>query len=263
MEKLIAALLSLMISTLTIPDHYKPDLVVDGHPLRLTFEDEFNGQELDSTKWVRADEMKRQDKENYWSDSMTRLNGKGQLVLSARTDRDTGNILTGAVWTKGLFEQSYGYFEICTTLNTVPGYWTAFWLITDNVMSEENGGRDGTEIDVYESAYHDEGLVQHTLHWDGYTEKHRSEGSHAPLVYDKEYHTFGVLWTPEEYVFYVDGNETWRTDAAAAGGTCEVPLYMIISAETGSWTYSQLDKNSLRDRIMIEYVRAYSLMEQQ
>lgn len=80
MEKLIAALLSLMISTLTIPDQYKPDLVMDGHPLRLTFEDEFNGQELDSTKWVRADEMKRQDKENYWSDSMTRLNGKGQLV---------------------------------------------------------------------------------------------------------------------------------------------------------------------------------------
>ena len=57
MEKLIAALLSLMISPLSIPEQQKPDLVVDGHPLRLTFEDEFNGQELDNTKWVRADEM--------------------------------------------------------------------------------------------------------------------------------------------------------------------------------------------------------------
>lgn len=261
MEKIIAAVLSILTLPVSVPAQQKSDLVVDGHPLRLTFEDEFNGQELDSTKWTRADEMKRQDKENYWSDTMSKLNGNGQLVISAKTERGTNDILTGAVWTKGLFEQTYGYFEISTTLNTVPGYWTAFWLLTDNVMSEENGGRDGTEIDVYESAYHDESLIQHTLHWDGYADKHGSEGTQVPLVYDEAYHTFGVLWTPEEYVFFVDGAETWRTDAAAAGGTCEVPLYMIISAETGSWTYSQLDKNNLRDKILIDYVKVYALMD--
>ena len=260
MKGIIAALLA-FVAALPAAAQESADLVVDGRRLSLTFEDDFDGAELDPAKWSRADEMKRQDKENYWDDSMSHLNDRGELVISARTERNTGNILTGAAWTKGLFEQTYGYYEIRTTLNTVPGYWTAFWLMTDNAASEENGGRDGTEIDVYESAYYDEGLVQHTLHWDGYAAAHRSVGTTAPLEYDGEYHTFGVLWTPEEYVFYVDGAETWRTDADEAGGTCEVPLYMIISAETGSWTYDKLDKNSLRDRIKIDYVRAYALMD--
>ena len=260
MKGIIAALLA-FVAALPAAAQESADLVVDGRRLSLTFEDDFDGAEFDPAKWSRADEMKRQDKENYWDDSMSHLNGRGELVISARTERDTGNILTGAAWTKGLFEQTYGYYEIRTTLNTVPGYWTAFWLMTDNVASEGNGGRDGTEIDVYESAYYDEGLVQHTLHWDGYAAAHRSVGTTAPLEYDGEYHTFGVLWTPEEYVFYVDGAETWRTDADEAGGTCEVPLYMIISAETGSWTYDKLDKNSLHDRIKIDYVRAYALMD--
>ena len=260
MNGIIAALMA-FITALPAAAEPAADLVVDGHRLELTFEDEFDGAELDGEKWTRADEMKRQDMENYWDDSMSYLNGGGELIIAARTDRNSGRILTGAVWTKEIFEQTYGYYEIRTTLNTLPGYWTAFWLITDNVMSEENGGRDGTEIDVYESAFYDEGLVQHTLHWDGYTKAHGSIGTAVPLEYDGEYHTFGVLWTQEEYVFYVDGAETWRTDAAEAGGTCEVPLYMIISAETGSWTYDKLDKKNLRDRIKIDYVRAYALMD--
>jgi beta-glucanase (GH16 family) len=37
------------------------------------------------------------------------------------------------------------------------------------------------------------------------------------------FHVFGLLWTPEEYVFYYDGNEAKRTPA---GGVCQVPRYM-------------------------------------
>ena len=35
------------------------------------------------------------------------------------------------------------------------------------------------------------------------------------------WHTFSLLWLPDEYVFYVDGKETWRTKA---GGVCQVPF---------------------------------------
>ncbi len=33
------------------------------------------------------------------------------------------------------------------------------------------------------------------------------------------FHEYGLLWTPEEYVFYVDGKEVWRTQA---GGVSQV-----------------------------------------
>jgi len=28
------------------------------------------------------------------------------------------------------------------------------------------------------------------------------------------WHTFGLSWKPDEYIFYVDGKETWRTKRA-------------------------------------------------
>ena len=46
------------------------------------------------------------------------------------------------------------------------------------------------------------------------------------------WHTFGLWWKPDEYVFYVDGKETWRTKA---GGVCQVPEYILLSDEIGKW----------------------------
>ena len=76
-------------------------------------------------------------------------------------------------------------------------------------------------------------------------------------VYDGEFHTFGLLWTKDEYVYYIDGKETWRTNAEKAEGTCEVPLYLIISAETGSWADKPV-KSDFPDSIYVDYVRVYS-----
>ena len=42
-------------------------------------------------------------------------------------------------------------------------------------------------------------------------------------------HVFSIWWKPDEYVFHVDGKETWRTDA---GGVCQV----ICSAKPRSRT---------------------------
>ena len=65
--------------------------------------------------------------------------------------------------------------------------------------------------------------VQHTFHWDGYGQDHKSEGKKVSVLGVMEgYHTFGLLWTPEEYVFDVDGHETWRTKA---GGVSRCRIY--------------------------------------
>lgn len=232
--------------------------IIDGVPYHLAFEDDFEGTKLDSSKWVHSPQWKRQDLNNYWKDEMAFLDWKGNLVIQMEYDRYTDRFNSGAVETRDRFEQVYGYFEIKCTLNNVPGYWTAFWLYDDAVGSEVNGGRDGTEIDIYESAYHDRKQIQHTLNWDGYGAAHKSEGMVVDAdVYDGDFHTFGLLWTRDEYVYYIDGKETWRTDAKKAEGTCEVPLYMIISAETGSWT-GKPETKALPDSILIDYVRVYS-----
>jgi len=75
-----------------------------------------------------------------------------------------------------------------------------------------------------------------------------------------DFHTFAVLWTPEEYVFYADGKETWRT---RAGGVCQVPLYIKLSdeAESKGWA-GDLSKANLPDQFQVDYVRVYDLVEE-
>lgn len=241
-----------------ISQNVESSKIIDGVTYNITFEDNFEGTKLDSSKWVHSAEQKRQDLNNYWKDEMAYLDGEGHLVIKMEYDKYTDRYNSGAVETKGKFEQAYGYYEIKCTLNNVPGYWTAFWLFDEAVNSEENGGRDGTEIDIYESPYYNEKQIQHTLNWDGYGKAHKSEGKIVDAnVYDGKFHTFGLLWTKDEYVYYIDGKETWRTNAEKAEGTCEVPLCLIVSAETGSWA-DKPEKNDFPDSIYVDYVRVYS-----
>lgn len=237
-------------------DSYK-NIEIEGKSYTLSFEDNFEGNDIDETKWERCPQWKRQDLNNYWDDKMSYLDGEGNLVIEMSYDESSDRFLSGGVRSKGKFEQAYGYFEIRCTVNNVPGYWTAFWLMGESVGDETKGGKNGTEIDIMETPYLEKGEVQNTLNWDGYGENHKSLGKVSKVnIYDGEYHTFALLWTKNEYVFYTDGNETWRTNAASALGTCEVPLYLKITSETGSWSGIP-DPKDLPDFMKIDYVRVY------
>lgn len=115
-------------------------------------------------------------------------------------------------------------------------------------------GRDGTEIDIVETPFAKQSKIQHALHWDGYGPEHKSAGKevHIPGVYDG-FHTFALEWNEHEYVFYVDGQETWRT---SAGGVSQVPSYIKVTAEVGSWG-GDISKATLPAQLIVDYVRVY------
>lgn len=225
----------------------------------LIWHDEFDGLELDPTKWDIPEYKRRAA---WWSRRAVSLDGRGHLVIS--TFREGDEYYDGCVRTKGRFEHAFGYYVARIMLQSQPGHWSAFWLYNDCVNKVEGpsdtGGRDGTEIDIMEKPWLDE-RVQHTLHWDGYGPHHRSEGKVVKVPGIMQgWHTFGLLWTPKEYVFYVDGKETWRT---SAGGVCQVPLYIKLSdeAELDGWA-GRLAEARLPDRFLIDYVRVYDLVDE-
>jgi beta-glucanase (GH16 family) len=221
---------------------------------RLTFEDDFDGEELDLTKWSRLPDGKRRD--GYWSGQEAFLDGKGHLIIQT-SERD-GEYYSGALNTRGKFEQAYGYYEIRAQLPKEEGFWTAFWLMADGVGIVGNEGRDGTEIDIYESAYPKEDKIQHALHWDGYGEHHKSAGyaPYIPGIYEG-FHTFALQWDEDEYIFYVDGEETWRT---SAGGVSEVPSFLKVTAEVGTWA-GDIRKAKLPAQLIVDYVRVYERIQ--
>jgi beta-glucanase (GH16 family) len=223
-----------------------------GKAWRLVWNDEFDGTKVDEGKWD-IPENKRRD--GYWSRKAISLDGKGHLVMSAL--KEGNKYLDGCVRTKGKFEHAFGYYVTRIQLQKEQGHWSAFWLYNDSVYKIGDEGRDGTEIDIYEKPWLDD-RVNYGMHWDGYGTQHKSQAKVVSVPGVMEgFHTFALLWMPEEYVFLIDGKEMWRT---RAGGVCQVPLYIKLSDEIGDWA-GDVKKAKLPDHFLVDYVRVYDLAE--
>jgi beta-glucanase (GH16 family) len=248
----IAFLPALVFSQQEVPKDQLPSPPA-GKTWKMVWHDEFEGGKLDETKWEAPPDGKRRD--GWWMRKAISLDGKGNLVLS--TFKESDRYIDGCVRTKEKFEHAFGYYVARVELQKQPGHWSAFWLFNDCVNKVGDEGRDGTEIDIYEKPWLDN-RVQQTLHWDGYGKEHKTEGKvvESPNVMNG-FHTFGLLWTSDEYVFYIDGKETWRTKA---GGVCRAPLYIKLSDEVGDWG-GKIAEAKLPDHFSVDYVRVYDLTE--
>jgi beta-glucanase (GH16 family) len=224
-----------------------------GKDWKLAWHDEFDGTALDESKWEVPPDARRRD--GWWMRKAISLDGKGHLVMS--TLKDGNRYVDACVRTRGKFEHAFGYYVARIELQKEVGHWSAFWLYNASVGKVGNEGRDGTEIDIMEKPWLDD-RVNHALHWDGYGKAHKSAGhvSRVPGLLEG-FHTYGLLWMPDQYVFYVDGKEVWRTKA---GGVCQVPLYIKLSDEIGNWG-GDIKKAKLPDRFLVDYVRVYDPVE--
>jgi len=256
--KTLAPLILLGLLTLAAKASEPNDLLPPapaGKSLQLIWHDEFEGRNLDEKKWAYRPDGKR--KGGWWSKKAISLDGEGHLVITTFNDGDKPT--TGCITTQGRFEHAFGYYVARVKLQTQPGHWSAFWITGTGVGKVGNAGRDGTEIDIMEKPWLDD-RVQHAFHWDGYGEDHKSEGHKATVPGVMQgWHTFGLLWLPDEYVFYVDGKETWRS---TAGGVCQVPQYLLLSDEIGTWA-GDITKARLPDRFVVDYVRVYDLVDEE
>ncbi len=67
------------------------------------------------------------------------------------------------------------------------------------------------------------------------------------------FHVFGLEWTDDEYIFYVDGKETWRTTTAVS----QRSEYLILSTELTGWG-GDPDTAVFPDQVLFDYVRVYA-----
>jgi len=217
----------------------------------LEWEDNFDGLTLDETKWSHRLLGPRRDAVNV-VEAVT-LTGEGTLKIT--TSKVGDEYHTGMIGTQGKFERAFGYWEARIKLQDQEGHWSAFWVQSPTIGNPIGDTLvAGTEIDVVE--YHSnwgDGL-QNTLHWDGYGTDHKSAAKSATIAGLKDgFHTFAVLWTPNEYVFYTDGIETWRTSTALSHRT----QYAILSLEVESWA-GNIANAVLPDSMEVDYVRWYA-----
>jgi beta-glucanase (GH16 family) len=216
----------------------------------LVWSDEFNDTALDMTKWDYRNLGPRRDAVN--AKDTVALNGEGHLVLT--TKRNGNAYHTAMIGTQGKYETTFGYFECRVHLQEQLGHWSAFWLQSPSLGKViGDPAQSGTEIDIFEYLRRYKDICHHNLHWDGYGEHHKSKGKKALVPgLSKGWHTIGLLWTEREYVFYVDGKETFRTNQAVSHRS----EYMILSLEGGKWAGDIADA-ALPDSLYVDYVRVY------
>ncbi len=246
---------------------------LDLDKFELTFEDNFD-TELDRSVWsghYQYGNTTEARKGSYWNQYLAETKD-GNLVIPVVYLED-GMGGKGAGWyTAGIdtdsdspngFSQKYGYFECRCILPKGSDIWSAFWLMNDGVYEVGNDGMDGTEIDIFESdCYGDfmENAITSNLHFDGYGDAHQKHGATKFLLKNnpyEEFNTYGLEWNENEYIFYINGVETFRTDF---GGVSQNEEYLILSVEMKGENGIPNERENVPAEgaeFIVDYVKAY------
>jgi beta-glucanase (GH16 family) len=188
----------------------------------------------------------------------------GTLVLSARPDPDRAqSILTGHV---GAPTKAYthGYFEARIKFPILPGLLCGWWLAPSGDYTPDDpatpANERGVEIDIAENG--GRRVVHHSVWYrdpgQGAGEFHEPEPTFSTdLGYPKahaDYHTYGVLWTADDYKFYIDGKYVGHL----SGGLSTKPSFPVLSAKVPNYLLDAFNWESWREyKMRVKWVRIW------
>ena len=260
----------------------------------VVFEDEFNGSEIDATRW---------NTELLWGDE-TIINGEQQYFVDTQADPDFGfqpfklanSILTieaiptptalqsrlpencngsfpsgkkrcafvsGALSSHDKFIMTYGYVEGRMQTSDISGALSSFYLY--HRYPGEGINRHAPEIDIIEylgeNPYGDEDAFQTYHYADVITGQTRS----APTMsyknpdgtrYSDQFHTYGVLWEPQLVIWYIDGVEVKRLSGPQVSRQgMNIVTYLV--AGSGWAPTPNIDGGIFPLKYEIDYIKAY------
>ena len=195
-----------------IPQTIKSPL--DGSEMRLTWNDEFDGDRINNKTWQLYDRMWAKNRVITTTDPRNFALENGEAVM--RTYREDGHYTSHkSLTTFDRMSFRYGYLEINAIVPFSRGAFPAFWLQS---AWQHRSVDYMTEVDVFE--VYKAGYVESTLHkWylkDPVTGPHTRHDWNTPLSYtfpedhweslSHEYHRWGFLWIPEKIAITLDGN---------------------------------------------------------
>lgn len=261
---------------------HEPSILPAGRNWKLVWSDEFDGTELDMTKWDYRTEMMGK-KHPAWVEEGVELDGNSNAVftLLEREGRpvcaqlQTGqNFMDVPVeettfgndhlqWNIGKlkenkFTHTYGYYECRCKLQEKEGWWSAFWMQSPIIGASLDPAESGTELDIMESFFKGE-IAPHNAFTGGYGKDMKNEHVGGMKGLDTSvYHRFGMLWDENGYTFYVDGKE----DGHISTHVSKRPEFILISTEPKG--YRNADHlptkeayEAIGDKFIVDYIRVF------
>ena len=274
-------------------------LLPRGKTWRLVWHDEFDGAEIDKTKWMCRESFWGQDfpafAHAFEGVEMTGETVKLHLLrkgddfcsphlqtgsLTYDIPKDSSGFWPFGTYRKPLFMKCYGYFEIRCRLPKNSGWHAAFWLQAPGVGATPDPAVSGVETDIMETyRLVSDGIVVGGNGWNGYG-KNSCWFDHFAWKHEETadgWHNYGCDWTPEGYTFYCDGKKVGEQNYPVS----HVEQFLLVSTEPGGYrkagsdgglsagrrTWGKPDerlfKAQLPDFFEVDYVRVYDAVEMQ
>ncbi|HEX4162026.1 MAG TPA: glycoside hydrolase family 16 protein [Acidimicrobiales bacterium] len=200
-----------------------PPVAAPTGPWTCTFDDEFNASSLDTTKWQAMTTAGSGYRTGpfgsyvcYVNDPRTIAEAGGYLNLSVVSNgKSVGchnfstKYLGGMVYSSGLFDQEFGYFEVRAAMpaQTTPGVQETLWLFPED---QKLYGRwpDSGEIDFGEfySEYPNNDIP--IVHYPGSKNDPNATNNYCTqtgVTTAGQFNTYAVMWTPSTITAYFNG----------------------------------------------------------
>jgi beta-glucanase (GH16 family) len=251
----------------TSPNRTSPGKVSDSW--RVGFSDEFSGRSL-GRKWTyrQLGLLSKISGRRVSASSKAAVqvrDGSLRLQVKANPDR-AGHYLNGHVSTESTYSFRYGVAATRVKFQRPRGAHGAFWSQSPTVSTfPGNPKQSGTEIDIGEyfgDGYPRGGLASYVYHYDK-SGKNIKDGDVLPGAvgavggsadsFWKKFHVYSVQWSPQGYVFRIDGRVTFVTDKAVSGRT----QYLVLSLLSSDWELPALDKKLLPGTMKVDWVRVW------
>ena len=267
--------------------NHEPSLLPDGE-WELVWSDEFDGTELDTTKWdYRMSMMNRPHP--AWTDKGVTLDGKSNAVFSILPGEDgrptSSQLQTGynfmdqpvekttfekdyLQWNIGKlkepkFQHKYGYYECRCRFQQMLGWWSAFWMQSPIIGASLDPAESGSEIDIME-CFRPGHVHHHNVFTGGYGLDMKRNQIGGMDVDPTEFHRFGMLWDETGYTFYVDGKE----DGKITDFVSHRPEFILISTEMRGYRFEDHTPTpeayaamEAGDTFLVDYVRVFDRKE--
>ncbi len=247
----------------------------------LVWKDEFNGTQVDSSKWSVMDTglVYNNELQYYSPNNVSIVKDQQRSVLqieAKRGGKEGEDYTSGKLISMGKGDWTYGKVVVRAKLPIQQGMWPAIWMMpTDE--AHYGGWPASGEIDIMEliGGEQGKGRIYSTIHYDSVQPdgSHGHEQGSTTLANGKsfadEYHDFQVEWLPGVIRFYVDGQlhhevTDWQTKAIGQPeyytypAPFDRPFYLILNlAVGGDWPGSP-NQDFQSETMKVDFVRVYS-----
>jgi beta-glucanase (GH16 family) len=248
-----------------------------GPDWRLVWSDEFDGTEIDRSKWefeVNAWGGGNEELQYYTDRPENAYVAGGSLHLVALKETFTGpegtrHYTSARLRTKHRGDWLYGRIEVRARLPKGQGLWPAIWMLpTDEVYG---GWAASGEIDIMELVGHKPAEVLGTLHYGaGWPHNVHSGETYTPPemaaggpTFADGFHDFAIEWDRGEIRWYVDGVHTqtqrvWHTKGVPFPAPFDQRFHLLLNVAVGGKLPGNPDDTSVFPQAMsVDHVRVY------